>query len=109
LTIGRGQGTLDAMSSRPTLVLLFVLVLALLVCASSITLTPPGQGSFSAVHGPSSIFVAKRAASRVLSFIRAAFVVAQLSRLPIIDCSNIVNNLTSPSSDHRILARILTC
>ena len=50
--------------------ILLVVFLALLVCASSIWLLPAGQGSFSAVHGPTSHLVARRNAARVLLSIR---------------------------------------
>lgn len=58
--------------------LLFVIALTLAVCTSSVCLAPIGHGSFSAVHGPNSIFVAKRAAARILSSIRITLVIALL-------------------------------
>lgn len=64
------------MSDRSKLMLLFVVALTLVVCASSVCLAPMGHGSFSAVHGPHSIFVAKRAAARLLSSIRVTLVAA---------------------------------
>ena len=49
---------------------LFVTVLTLMVCASSVWLIPAGQGPFSAAYGPISIFQAQRAAARLVSCIR---------------------------------------
>ena len=49
---------------------LFVAVLTLMVCASSVWLIPAGQGPFSAAYGPISIFQAQRAAARLVSCIR---------------------------------------
>ena len=61
------------MSTRPAWMLLGI-VLALLVCISSIWLLPAGEGSFSAVHGPTSPLLAWRSAIRVISCIRAILV-----------------------------------
>jgi hypothetical protein len=96
------------MPPRPALMLVFVCVLALLVCASSLCLTPPGQGPFSAVHGPCSIFAAKRAAARVHSLIRTTALLAVLPAALMV-WRTAVNSLTLPPSDRKPVVYILTC
>jgi hypothetical protein len=62
--------------------MVFVAVLTLAVCFSSICLIPAGQGPFSAAYGPISIFQARRTAARLVSCIcstlPAALVVAAM-------------------------------
>ena len=59
--------------------MLLALLVALLVCASSIWLLPAGQGPFSAVHGPASHLTPRRTAARVFSGIRLMLVAALLA------------------------------
>ena len=107
LTARLSQDILGMMSTRPALMLLFVLVLALLVCASTVCLAPSGHGSFSAVHGPNSIFVAKRAAGRALSLIRTTPIFALLPALAA--GINAVKDLALSPLDERVVICILTC
>ena len=107
LTMGRGQGILGVMSARPALMLLLVLALILVLCTSSICLIPAGRGSFSAVHGPDSIFLARRALGRVLSFIRTSLVVAFLPAL--VGWINAVNDSVFSPVDKQPLICGLIC
>lgn len=95
------------MSSRPALMLLFVIVLTAAVCFSSVCLAPVGHGSFSAVHGPSSIFVAKRAAARILSSIRITLVIALL--LTHAGWINMAADVALCPPDRQLVTGILTC
>lgn len=58
------------MLARPT-ISVFVLVVMVLVCVSSICLVPAGQGPFSAAHGPVTALRARRAAFRLMYWISA--------------------------------------
>jgi len=69
LTVDPSRTILCLMPPRLAL-MLFVTLLALVVCASSVWLIPAGQGPFSAAYGPISIFQAQRAAARLVSCIR---------------------------------------
>ncbi len=66
LTVYLPRMILCPMPSRLALTV-FVAVLALAVCCSSICLIPAGQGPFAAAYGPISIFQAQRAAARLVS------------------------------------------
>lgn len=107
LTARLSQDILGAMSPRPALMLLFVLVLVLLVCTSTVWLAPSGHGSFSAVHGPDTIFLAKRAAGRVFSLIRTTLVFAVL--LALAAGINAVKDLALSPLDEHVVICILTC
>jgi hypothetical protein len=107
LTVRYAQGILGAMSPRPALMLLLVVALILIVCISSIWLIPAGRGSFSAVHGPNSIFVAKRAVGRMLSFIRTTLVVALLRALA--GWVNAARDVVLSFTDNQVSTCVLTC
>ena len=70
LTVQSSRKILCSMPPRLALTL-FVAVLTLMVCSSSVWLIPAGQGPFSAAYGPISIFQAQRAAARLVSCIRS--------------------------------------
>ena len=95
------------MSTRPALTHLLVFVLVLAVCTSSIWLVPAGHGSFSAVHGPNSSFMGKRAAGRALSFISTTPVVALLQ--VVTSRTNTVSDFALSPFDHLPVICILTC
>lgn len=101
------QEILGAMRPRSASMLLFVFVLVLLVCTSSIWLAPQGHGSFASVYGPRSSFTAKRAAGRVLSFIRTTLLVGLLPALT--SRVNAVSELVLPRLDDQLVNCILTC
>jgi hypothetical protein len=89
---------------------LLVLLVAALVCASSIWLLPAGQGSFSAVHGPTSHLIARRTAARVFSGIRLMLVAALLTANAFRALKvEFVANSAPPPSDRLSLICILTC
>jgi hypothetical protein len=92
--------------------MLLALVVAALVCASSIWLLPVGQGPFSAVHGPTSYLQAQRVAARVFSGIRLMLVTALLTASAnafSIGCGAFVGDSSRPPSDRRSMICILTC
>ena len=92
---------------RPATILLFAIVLALVVCASTICLVPFGQAPFSSVYGPNSIFLAKRAAARLVACIHATLTAAQVAAS--IGRTDIVTDLVWRPSDRQPLMSFLTC
>jgi F0F1-type ATP synthase assembly protein I len=95
------------MPFRPATILLFAIVLALMVCASSIWLVPFGQAPFSSVYGPNSIFLAKRAAACLVACIHATLIAAQLAAS--IDRTDVATDLVWRPSDRQPLMSFLTC
>lgn len=105
-------GTLRLMPHRPMALVLLALVIALLVCFSSIWLVPDGQGPFSAVHGPISHLKAWRDSVRVLSSIRLLLVVAFCVVPPVsflVGRSLRISEFAPTVFDPPFLSNVLTC
>jgi hypothetical protein len=90
-----------------------IVILALLVCASSLWMIPDGHGSFSVVHGSATYFQAWRNAVRVRAGIRLAIVIASFSALaiPVFWISRFapVPGVVPLRSERLSLIHILTC